>query len=48
VRVSHPDPTDVAGTSHLEAAGDTLTLQDFQALVSQVVTDRAPAPCRAR
>ena len=29
VTLTHPDPTDFAGTSHLEARGDTLTLKTF-------------------
>ena len=27
--LTHPDPTDFLGTSHLEATGDTLTLKTF-------------------
>ena len=29
VTLTHPDPTDFLGTSHLEATGDTLTLKTF-------------------
>ena len=36
VTLTHPDPTDFAGTSHLEARGDTLTLKAFYDLVCAV------------
>ena len=35
-RSTHPDPTDFAGTSHLEATGDTLTLKAFYDLVCAI------------
>jgi hypothetical protein len=36
VRLTHPDPTSYAGSSHLDATGDSPTLRDFHALVSCV------------
>ena len=36
VLLSHPDPTDFAGTSHLTVDGDFLTLADFHDLVCAV------------
>ena len=36
VTLTHPDPTDFAGTSHLEARGDTQTLKAFYDLVCAV------------
>jgi hypothetical protein len=36
VRLSHPDPTSFAGSSHLDAAGDTPTLTDFHQLVGDI------------
>ena len=52
VTLSHPDPTDFAGTSHLEAHGDTLTLKAFYDLVCaiahQLLLDGDPDPLGAR
>ena len=52
VTLSHPDPTDFAGTSHLEACGDTLTLKAFHdlvcALAHQLHLEGDPDPLGAR
>ena len=52
VTLSHPDPTDFAGTSHLQASGDTLTLKGFYdlvcALAHQLHLDGDPDPLGAR
>ena len=52
VDLTHPDPTDFAGTSHLEACGDTLTLKAFYdlvcALAHQLHLDGDPDPLGAR
>ena len=52
VTLSHPDPTDFAGTSHLQASGDTLTLKGFHDLVCaiahQLHLDGDPDPLGAR
>ena len=45
VTLTHPDPTDFLGTSHLEATGDTLTLKAFY---DQVCARRPPAVPRRR
>ena len=36
VTLTHPDPTDFAGTSHLQARGDTLTLKAFHDLICAI------------
>ena len=52
VTLTHPDPTDFAGTSHLEAHGDTLTLKAFYdlvcALAHQLFLDGDTDPLGAR
>ena len=48
VTLTHPDPTDFLGTSHLEATGDTLTLKTFYdqvcAVAHQLFLDGDTAP----
>ncbi len=52
VTLTHPDPTDFAGTSHLEARGDTLTLKEFYdrvcALANRLHLDGDTDPLGAR
>ena len=52
VSLSHPEATDFAGTSHLEARGDTLTLKAFYdlicALAHQLFLDGDTDPLGAR
>ena len=52
VTLTHPEATDFAGTSHLEARGDTLTLKAFYdlvcALAHQLHVDGDPDPLGAR
>ena len=52
VTLTHPEATDFAGTSHLEARGDTLTLKAFYdlvcALAHQLHLDGDPDPLGAR
>jgi hypothetical protein len=52
VTLSHPDPTEYAGTSHLDATADTLTLKAFYDLVCgiahQLLLDGDTDPLGAR
>ena len=43
VTLSHPGPTDFAGTSWMEATGDTLALTAFEDRLSQIAADLAAA-----